>query len=329
MDTRITQLVRGSIVLLGVLIAISVGAFLFIVVPDSGVELAGVLLLIPLGLVAIRFSGAIAGEILPRYNVAKVSVDGPISRDPASPFPPRPSGIPADQIVEQIHRADEDDAVRALVVELNTPGGQVLPSDDIRSAAVDFDGPTIAYATDRCASGGYWIASGCDEIWSRKASIIGSIGVIGSLVNAKDLAEKLGLQYERFAAGKYKDAGFPLKEVSDDERDYLQGLIDEYYDQFVDKIADGRELEPDAIRATEARVFLGPEAKSRGLVDTIGDADAVEDRLEELLEESVSVKEFEPAVGFPQRILLAAYGVAYAFGSGVGNVVFGDDTIRV
>jgi len=83
----------------------------------------------------------------------------------------------------------------------------VVPSDDIRLAAERFDGPTVAYATDVCASGGYWIASGCDELWAREGSIVGSIGVIGSRVNASALAEKVGLSYERFAAGDYKDAG--------------------------------------------------------------------------------------------------------------------------
>lgn len=329
MDTRITQIIRGSIVLAGVLVAVGVGIVLFIVLPESGVELVGVLLLIPLGILGIRLAGAVASELFPRYNVGKVAVDGQITRDPVSPIPPQPGGVAADEIVEQIQRADEDTAVEALVLELNTPGGEVLPSDDIRKAAVEFEGPTIAYATDRCASGGYWIASGCDEIWSREASIIGSIGVIGSLVNAKELAEQLGVEYERFAAGKYKDAGFPLKEVTDDDREYLQGLIDGYYEQFVSKIVEGRDLDEDAIRETEARVFLGEDAKSRGLVDEIGDEDAVEIRLEELLDEPVVFNEFQPSFGLPQRLMHASYGVAYAFGAGIGRLLLDDDTIKL
>ncbi len=329
MDTKITQILRGCIVLVGVLIAVGVGAVLFIVLPDSGVELVGVLLLIPLGILGIRVAGSIASELFPQYNVGKVAVEGPITRDPVSPIPPQPGGVAAEQIVQQIHQADEDNAVQALVVELNTPGGEVVPSDDIRKAAVEFEGPTIAYATDRCASGGYWIASGCDEIWSREASIIGSIGVIGSLVNAKELADRLGVQYERFAAGKYKDAGFPLKEVTSDEREYLQGLIEGYYDQFVSKIEEGRDLDSDAIRETEARVYLGEDAKSRGLIDEIGDGDAVEDRLEELLEEPIVINEFEPSIGLPQRFMHASYGVAYAFGAGIGRLLLDEDMIKI
>jgi len=136
------------------------------------------------------------------YNTAKVTVSGPIRRDTGRPSPlSRAGGATADDVVEQIEAADEDEDVEALVVELNTPGGEVLPSDDIRRAAADFDGPTLAYATDTCASGGYWIASGCDELWARDASLVGSIGVVGSRPNAAGLADKLWISYEQFTAG--------------------------------------------------------------------------------------------------------------------------------
>ena len=84
--------------------------------------------------------------------------------------------VSADAIVDAIERAD-DDSVEAPVVKLNTPGGAVVPSEDIRRAAAEFDGPTVAYAEDLAASGGYWIASGCDEFHAREASVVGSIGV--------------------------------------------------------------------------------------------------------------------------------------------------------
>jgi len=160
----------------------------------------------------------------------------------------------------------------------------VLPSDDIRRAAADFDGPTLAYATDTCASGGYWIASGCDELWARDASLVGSIGVVGSRPNAAGLADKLGISYEQFTAGEYKDAGVPLREIEEDEREYLQGIIDGYYEQFVETVSEGRDMDPEAIRETEARVYLGSDAAEIGLVDELGTEDDVEDRLEELID---------------------------------------------
>jgi protease-4 len=83
------------------------------------------------------------------------------------------------------------------------------------------------------------------------------------------------------------------------------------------------------VRETEARVFLGEEAKSRGLVDGIGDDDAVENRLEELLEEPIVVTEFVPSVKLPQRLMHASYGIAYAFGAGIGRLLLDEDTIKL
>jgi len=210
-------------------------------------------------------------------------------------------------------------------VKLDTPGGQVVPSDDIRRAAADFDGPTVAYATDVCASGGYWIASGCDELWARRGSIVGSIGVIGSRVNVSELAEDLGVSYERLAAGKYKDAGMPLKDLSEDEREYLQGIIDGFYDDFVERVAEGRGMDPEAVRDTEARIYLGDEATELGLVDSIGTRDDVEDHVEGLLDAEVSVREFEPEKGLAARLRGGATAVAYAAGAGVASAVVGDE----
>jgi protease-4 len=154
--------------------------------------------------------------------------------------------------------------------------------------------------------------------------VVGSIGVIGSSVNAADAADKLGLSYERFAAGKYKDAGSTLKEMTEDDREYLQGLIDDIYDDFVDRVAEGRDMDPETIRETEARVFLGDEAHERGLVDELGTADDVEDRVADLLGEGVGVREFQPAQSLMSRFRGGASAVAYAFGAGVASVVGGD-----
>jgi protease-4 len=228
-------------------------------------------------------------------------------------------------VVDLVESADGDDAAEALLLKLNTPGGEVVPSDDIRNAARSFDGPTVAYATDTCASGGYWIASGCDELWSRDASVVGSIGVIGSSVNVSGLADRLGVEYERYAAGKYKDAGVALKETSEDERAYLQGIVDDYYEDFVERVAEGRGMDPETVRETEARVYLGEEAYELGLVDHVGTREDVEDRVGELLGEPADVREFEPSRGPLARVRGGAQAVAYAFGAGVASSVTVDD----
>jgi protease-4 len=321
------DLARLGVVAVGGLLAAVFGVVVFVIVPGSLAELLGLLVTIGVVILGARAASDAADSLFPDYNVAEVAVEGPITRDGSTPgpIPGGALGATADEIVEQIERADEDDAVDALLVKLDTPGGQVVPSDDIRNAATDFDGPTVAYATDICASGGYWIASGCDELWARRGSIVGSIGVIGSRVNVSELADELGVSYERFAAGKYKDAGMPLKELSPDEREYLQGLIDGFYDDFVERVADGRDMDPDAVRDTEARVYLGDDAHELGLVDDIGDRSAVEDRVEDLLDAEVSVREFEPQKGLAARLRGGATAVAYAAGAGAASVFVDDD----
>jgi protease-4 len=314
---------RLGIVLFGAVLFAVAGILLFVVYPDSLAELFGVVLALGLVGLGVRLSGRVAESVLPAYDVAEVAVEGPITRDGGGgPLPSSPRRTPADEVVEQIDRANDDDAVRALLLRLNTPGGEVLPSDDIRLAAMRFDGPTVAYATDVCASGGYWIASGCDELWAREASIVGSIGVIGSRVNAKEFADKVGFSYEQFTAGEYKDAGIALKEMDDDERDYLQGLVDDWYDHFVERVSDGRGLDPSFVRETEARVYLGEQAREMGLVDALGTREDVEETVADRLGvDEVTVEEFEPSPSLMKRVGRGTRRVAYAFGAGLAGTV--------
>jgi protease-4 len=318
---------RVAVVAVATLVAAAVGWLLFYVLPGSLADLAGLLLAVAVAVAGLRAGSRLAGGLFPDYNAAEVAVEGPITRDGGrpGPLPGRVTGPSADDVVEQVESADEDDAVDALVVRLNTPGGQIVPSDDIRRAVADFDGPTLAYATDVCASGGYWIASGCDELWARDASLVGSIGVIGSRPNAADLADRLGVSYERFAAGEFKDAGNPLKEVTEEDRAYLQGIVDDFYADFVDRVAEGRDMDPEAVRDTEARVYLGREAAEAGLVDALGSREDVIERAEDLLGVEVSVAEFEPQAGVVERLRGEARGVAYALGAGVAGAVAPDD----
>jgi len=314
-------------VVIGVVVGIA-AFFLFVVFPTRTpqvalVRLLGVVLVLVAIAAALRFGSRLGASAFPDHDVAEVAVEGPITRDRGSgPLPRGPTSPGADDVVDQIERADADGNSEALILRLNTPGGQVVPSDDIRLAARKFDGPTVAYATDQCASGGYWIASGCDEIWAREGSIVGSIGVIGSRVNATELADRLGLSYERLAAGEYKDAGLPLKEMSEDDREYLQGIIDGYYDHFVERVTEGRDLEDDEVRDTEARVYLGPDALELGLVDELGPREELEDAVAEKIgADEVTVTEFQPRRGLSERLRRGTERVAYSLGAGLAGVV--------
>jgi len=320
-NERIHAVVRAGIVLLAVAVVGVVAYQVFVVSVGNLAELLGLLVVVALVVLTARLAAQVARSLFPEHNVAEVAVEGPITRDGGGRLLRTPTGASADDVVDQIERADRDDAARALLVKLNTPGGQVVPSDDIRLAAERFDGPTVAYATDTCASGGYWIASGCDELWAREGSLVGSIGVIGSRINAKELADRIGISYERLAAGEFKDAGTPLKEFEDEEREYLQSVVDGYYDTFVERVAEGRGMDPEAVRETEARVYLGPDAAERGLVDEVATREAVEDRLTEAIDEEARIREFEPQRGLAARFRAGVASLAFAFGAGLASVV--------
>jgi protease-4 len=327
MNDGLRGLLGLGITLLVAAMTAAAGIFLFWYLPTSGTELVGVLLAVGVTLVGLRVGRSIADSALSSYDVAEVGVEGPIVRDAGgSSLPSGPSAADADEIVEQIERADEDGSVEALLLHLNTPGGEVVPSEDVRAAAEDFDGPTIAYTSDLCASGGMWIASGCDELWAREGSIVGSVGVRFSQLRFDEFAEEHGINYEGVVSGEYKDAiGAPFKPLEEDEREYIQGLSDAWYEQFVDRVADATELEPAEVRDTEAKVYLGTDAADVGFVDELGDRDAIETALaEDLGTDEVAVERFEPERSLPERLQGGAAAVAYAVGAGAASVVAGD-----
>ncbi|WP_248517884.1 S49 family peptidase [Salinarchaeum laminariae] len=327
MNDSLTNLLALAITMVVAAMTAAVGVILFWYLPGSTTELLGVLLAIGATILGLRVGRSIASNALSSYDVAEVGVEGPIVReDGGSPLPSAPSSAPADEIVEQIERADEDGAVDALLLHLNTPGGEVVPSEDVRAAAEEFDGPTIAYTSDLCASGGMWIASGCDELWAREGSMVGSVGVRFSQTRFDEFAEEHGISYEGIVSGEFKDAsGAPFKPLEDAEREYLQGLSDAWYEQFVDRVADATGLDAETVRDTEAKVYLGTDAAELGFVDELGDRDAVELTLaEELDRPEVSVERFEPQRSFPQRLQGGTAAIAYAFGAGLASVVSGD-----
>ncbi len=322
----LNTLVRFALFAVVAVAGIVAGWLLLVEFPASTRELLGIVVLLLVAPVVLRVAGSLAGSVVPSYNVAEVAVEGPITRDTgSSPLGAGPTGTSADALVDQIERADAESSVDALLVRLNTPGGEVVPSEDIQLAIERFDGPTVAYATDTCASGGYWIASGCDEIWARDGSIVGSIGVIGSRVTAKEFADRLGFEYQQLTAGEYKDAGTPLKKLEDHEREYLQGLIDGYYDMFVENVTEGRDIDPEAVRETEARVYLGREAHEQGLVDELGTREDVLDHLEQRIGVEPTVEAFEPQQGLADRLQGGAQRVAFSLGAGITNALVGED----
>lgn len=188
------------------------------------------------------------------------------------PFLPTRSLVYSDRIVQDIRRAEEDPAVAAIVLEINSPGGSVVGSVDIYNAVRAARKPVVASIGEMGASGGYYIACGADRIVVRPGSITGSIGVIMEMLDASQLAAKFGVTLEVIKTGPYKDQGSWHRPLTEEERALLQAMLDEAYEDFIHAVAEGRGLAEDQVRAVaDGRILSGRQAVRLGLADREGD----------------------------------------------------------
>ena len=178
-----------------------------------------------------------------------------------------------DPVIEQLKKFAKDDSIKAIVLRINSPGGGVGPSQEIYSEVRKLKGKKVVVASmgALAASGGYYIACAADRIYANPGTITGSIGVIMQFVNVKELIEKIGIKGFVVKSGGFKDTGSPVREMKPEERELLQGVIDNVHSQFVAAVAEGRRLDPEAVRRlADGRIFSGEQAMALGLVDVIG-----------------------------------------------------------
>lgn len=183
-------------------------------------------------------------------------------------------GASAGDIMRQLRGAREDTAVKAVVLRVNSPGGSAAASQEIADEIKkvrEAGKPVVTSMGDTAASGGYWIAAATDRIVANPATLTGSIGVIMELQNLQGLYDKLGIDFNVIKSGPHKDMGSTSRDLTREERDILQGMVDDIYQQFVAIVADGRNLPVDQVKKlADGRVFTGRQAKELGLVDSLG-----------------------------------------------------------
>ncbi|MEM1347093.1 MAG: signal peptide peptidase SppA [Myxococcota bacterium] len=185
------------------------------------------------------------------------------------------------ETVADIRKMAKDDSIKAMVIRIDSPGGAVAPSQEIFDAVrkAKEEKPLVASMGSTAASGGYYIAVGADKIYANAGTITGSIGVITQQFNASELLEFLELDVNTITTGPYKDAGSPFKEMTEQDRVYFRQLIDDIYEQFIEDVASGRDMELEAVRElADGRVYTGRQAVANKLVDELGTLqDAVDD----------------------------------------------------
>lgn len=177
-------------------------------------------------------------------------------------------------LLEQIKQAREDDAVKVVLLRINSPGGSAAASQEIGDEIdrLKKAGKKVVVSMgDVAASGGYWIAAKADRIVANPATMTGSIGVIMETPNLEKLYDKIGLRQETFKSGPHKDIGSPARPVTPEERAILQGMVNDIYEQFIDVVAKGRKMDRNKVRElADGRIFTGRQAKALGLVDDLG-----------------------------------------------------------
>ena len=185
-------------------------------------------------------------------------------------------------VVEQLQRYEDTKSVRAVLLNIDSPGGGVAVSQEIYSQVKRLrernHKVVVAYMSSVGASGAYYAACGADKIIANPGSVVGSIGVIAEWVNYGDLLAWAKLKEVVLKTGEFKDAGSATRTLTDRERAYFQSLIDDMYGQFIQAVATGRKLDPQDVKSmADGRVFSGRDAKERKLIDATGDfQDAVD-----------------------------------------------------
>lgn len=175
----------------------------------------------------------------------------------------------------------ENDAVKALVVRINSPGGGVAASQEIYDAlrrARKAGIPVVASMAGVAASGGYYIACAADSIVANPGTTTGSIGVIMRLLDYSGLLKKVGLRYNTIKSGRFKDIGDGSRPLRPEEQAYLQEFLDDAYVQFVDVVAQSRKMErTQVLQIADGRIYTGQQALELGLIDRLG---TLEDAIE-------------------------------------------------
>ena len=205
-------------------------------------------------------------------------------------------------IMEQLRDAADDDSIAAVVMRINSPGGSAAASQEIYEEVKRLaeTKPVVVSMADVAASGGYYIASPADRIVANGSSVTGSIGVRMEYLELSELMEKYGIDAGNLTTGRYKDTGSLYRPMRPDEKELMQGLLDDMYDQLVTAVAEGRDMdEADVRKLADGRVFTGEQALKVGLIDEVGNFYRAVEIAGELghIEGEPKLKEMGPSLG--------------------------------
>ena len=207
--------------------------------------------------------------------------------------------VDSEPIIEKIIKFRKSKNIKAIILRINSPGGMVAPSQEIYQEVKKAcrEKKVVVSMESIAASGGYYIACTADKIVANPGTLVGSIGVILQIENIEELLSKIGLKREIVKSGKYKDIGSMTRPMTEEEEAILQGFSDNIYYQFVDAVAEGRDMKrEEVLKLADGRIFTGEQAIKLGLIDRLGN---LQDTIS-MTGEMVGI-EGEPKVVYPKK----------------------------
>ncbi len=255
-------------------------------------------------------------------TVAIVPVQGEIAYSQSSILG---GGVATPQsITDGIKQAEEDSSVSAIVLDVNSPGGSPVASEEIMNAVKNAKKPVVVWISDIGASGAYLVASPADKIVASPSSIVGSIGVILSLTDLSGLYQKIGVNQYAIKAGEYKDMGASYRNLTPEEEQMLQEMVNQDYDYFIKQVAENRKLDLDYVRSiAEGKIYTGTQAKELKLVDETGDREKAIESAARLggIKGDYEVETITPTESLADIIKGYSTSFAYALGKGIGSLL--------
>ena len=232
-------------------------------------------IIISLSVLALLAAIIIPITLIPRPVASKIAViplSGTITTGDSSLL--SGSAITPELVRDYLKKAEADRSVKAIIFRIESPGGEITPCQEIlwEIEKVGETKTIVVSMGGTAASGGYYISTKADKIVALPTTMTGSIGVISQIMNIEGLLEKLGVEIETFKGGKYKDMYRGFREMTQEEKEIMQGMIDEYYEQFIEVVAEGRGVSKEEVRnLATGQIYTGTEAKELGLIDELGD----------------------------------------------------------
>lgn len=235
--------------------------------------------------------------------VGVIRLDGSISSTPPHYFTMR--GITPGRVNSLLDQAAANASVKAVVVQVSSPGGSVVASDEIYHALLDFEKPVVIWMGDMAASGGYYISCGGDHLIAHPDTLTGSIGVISQFINAEELMDKIGVDATVITSGPRKDIGSLWREMTDEEKELWEEITDQIYQDFVEVVTEARGLPMEEVRElADGSIYTGHQALELGLVDELGTSDDAVAKAAELgdIEGKPRVIELKPTPTFLEML---------------------------